>query len=176
MENKEIEIQKCISKMSYGLYIVSSALDGKPNGQLVNTVFQTTANPPRVAASINKVNLTHDCIKQLGLFSVSIMAQDAPMPFIGMFGFRTGRDFDKFAKAQHKDLAGCPVVTENALVVYTVKVENAVDMGTHTLFMGPVVEAETLRDAPALTYDYYKVINHGRTQKNATTYVEPSQG
>lgn len=169
------EIYKALSLFSYGLYIVSSADGDKPNGQVVNTVFQLTASPPRIAASINKSNLTHDYVVKSGLYTVSVLAQDAPMPFIGLFGFRSGRDMNKFEKAAYKTLAGCPAVTENALAIAAVKVEQAVDVGTHTLFIGQVVAAEPLKDGAPLTYEYYKAVKHGKTQKNATTYQEEAQ-
>lgn len=165
------EIYKALSLLSYGLYIVSAEDGGKPNGQIVNTVFQLTSSPPRLAASLNKDNLTHACVQESGLYSVSVLAQDAPMPFIGLFGFRSGRDTDKFGKTAFKTLAGCPAVTENALAALTVKVEKTVDMGTHTLFIGEVIAAETLKDGVPLTYNYYKAVKHGKTQKNATTYA-----
>jgi ferric-chelate reductase [NAD(P)H] len=171
MNNCGEETYKAISKFSYGLYIVSSGENGKPNGQIVNTAFQTTACPPRIAVSLSKNNLTHACVAGCGLYSVSVLAQDAPMPFIGLFGFRTGRDINKFEKTAFKTLAGCPAVTENALSITTVKVDKTVDMDTHTLFIGEVIAAEALKDGVPLTYDHYKTVKHGKTQKNATTFT-----
>jgi len=171
MNNCEEEIYKAISNFSYGLYIVSSREGEKPNGQVANTVFQTTACPPGIAVSISKNNLTHVCIANSGLYSVSVLAQDSPMPFIGLFGFRTGRDINKFEKISFKTLGGCPAVTEHSLSIATVKVNTAVDMATHTLFIGAVTAAETLKDGVPLTYEYYKTVKHGMTQKNATTFT-----
>ncbi|HOX22748.1 MAG TPA: flavin reductase family protein, partial [Elusimicrobiales bacterium] len=88
--------------VSYGLYIVSSHDGDKLNGQLTNTVFQVTAEPPRMAAAINKNNLTHDYISKSGCFTISTLAQDAPMPFIGLFGFKSGRAVNKFEKVRHE--------------------------------------------------------------------------
>lgn len=173
MENCAPEIQRAIAGMSYGLYIVSAVNGGRHNGQLVNTVFQTAACPPMVAASINKSNLTHGFIEKCGLFSVSILSQDTPMPFIGLFGFRTGRDLDKFEKVGFKTLAGCPAVTDHALSIFTVKACQSVDMRTHTLFFGEVIAAEILKEGPALTYEYYKSVKKGKTHKNATTFISP---
>ncbi|MBU2573849.1 MAG: flavin reductase family protein [Elusimicrobia bacterium] len=165
------EIYKAVSRLSYGLYIVSSFDGEKLNGQLVNTVFQLTASPPRLAASLNKANLTRAYVEKSGLYSVSVLAQDAPMPFLGLFGFRTGRDINKFEKTAFKTLAGCPAVTENALAIVTIRAAQAVDMGTHTLFIGEVIAAETLKDGVPLTYDHYKSVKHGKTQKNAATFM-----
>lgn len=173
MTECEAGIQRAIARISYGIYIVSSMNGERMNGQLVNTVFQTTACPPRLAASINKSNLTHDYIARHGAFSVSVLGQDTPMPFIGLFCFRSGRDLNKFEKTSYRMLAGCPAVTQNALAVFTVKAESSVDMGTHTLFLGRVLEAETLAAGPALTYEYYKSVRRGKTHKNATTYSPP---
>lgn len=168
---KEQAIISAVSGLSYGLYVVSSFDGDKHNGQIVNTVFQITASPVRIAASLNKSNLTHDYVAKSGLYSVSVLAQDAPMPFIGVFGFRSGRDFCKCDKAAHKTLAGCPAVTEHALAIFTVRVDSAVDMGTHTLFIGEAVAGEKLKDGTPLTYDHYKNVKRGKTHKNATTYA-----
>jgi len=45
---------KAFTKLSYGVYIVSSQKDGKFNGQIANTVFQVSAEPALFAVSINK--------------------------------------------------------------------------------------------------------------------------
>ena len=169
------EITAAVSGITYGLYVVSS-FDGKRhNGQLVNTVFQITASPVRIAASLNKNNLTHDYVAKSGLYSVSVLSQDAPMPFIGIFGFRSGHDGFKCEKVPYKLLGGCPAVTEHALAMFTVRVERTVDMGTHTLFIGEAIAGEKLKEGTPLTYDYYKNVKRGKTQKNATTYTPDAE-
>lgn len=87
---------KALHKLSYGMYIVSSKSGEKFNGQIANTVFQVTSEPPTVAVSINKQNLTHDFIEESKVFNVSILSEEAPFTFIGHFGFKSGRDMDKF--------------------------------------------------------------------------------
>ena len=64
---------RALRKISYGLYVVSSGRKNKFNGQIANTVFQITSEPPIIAVSINKQNLTHQFIKESGKFSVSIL-------------------------------------------------------------------------------------------------------
>ena len=77
-------------KLSYGVYMVTSKKDNRMNGQIANTIFQVTSEPPTVAASINKNNLTHESVKQSRVFSVSVLCQDTPLTLIGRFGFRSG--------------------------------------------------------------------------------------
>jgi len=102
-----------LRRISYGMYIISSKKGEKLNGQIANTVFQITSEPPTIAVSINKQNLTHDCISGSGVFSVSILAKDTPMKFIGAFGFKSGRETDKFAGVKYlTGKTGAPVVLD----------------------------------------------------------------
>ncbi len=61
--------QKTLHKISYGLYVVSSINGDKKNGQIANAIFQITSEPPTVAISINKQNLTHDYIENSKVFT-----------------------------------------------------------------------------------------------------------
>jgi flavin reductase (DIM6/NTAB) family NADH-FMN oxidoreductase RutF/rubredoxin len=159
-------------KLSYGLYVVSSLKDGRINGQIANALFQVTSNPPTVAVSICKDNLTHSYIRASGKFSVSILSQNTPMTFIGLFGFRSGRDVNKFDEVHYKSgVTGVPVVLQHALAYIEAEVSGELDCGTHTIFAGRVVEGQLLNDEPPLTYDYYKNIKKGKAPRNAPTYT-----
>ena len=108
--------KKALHKISYGLYIVSSKKGDKFNGQIANTVFQTTAEPPMVAICINKKNLTHEFIQKSKVFTISILSKETPMKFIGLFGFRSGRDLDKFKDVNYKiGIIGIPIVLDNTI-------------------------------------------------------------
>lgn len=159
--------------IGYGMYIVSSFKDGKPNGQIANTVFQITSQPQTLAISINKQNLTHEYIESSGFFSVSILEQGAPLPFIGKFGFKSGRAEDKFKDINFKKLdSGCPVVTDHTIAFLGLKVINKFDCGTHTIFLGEVVQADILKKALPMTYDYYHQVKRGTTPASAPTFVK----
>ncbi len=90
--------RRAFRDLSYGLYIVTSRDQEKINGQIVNTAIQVTSDPPRLAVIINKKNLTHEFITKSRIFAVSVLEEATPLTFIGPFGFRSGRDIDKFAK------------------------------------------------------------------------------
>ena len=85
-----------LHNISYGMFIVSSSKDKALNGQIANTVFQITSEPVSVAISINKKNLTHEYIESSGRFSISILEEETPLVFIGKFGFKSGKQEDKF--------------------------------------------------------------------------------
>ena len=164
---------KALHKVSYGLYIVSSHLGDKLNGCIVNTLCQVSSRPPCVSVCINKKNLTSEYIAESGVFAISVLAESTPLKFIGIFGFNSGRNFDKLSKVRYrKGMTGCPVVTEHALSVFEAEVIDSVDTGTHTIYIGKLVSAEVLRPGRALTYEYYRVNLRGKTPKHAPTYVE----
>lgn len=159
-------------KISYGVYIVSSIKDGKMNGLVSTTVFQTTAEPPTLTASINKGSLTHEYLSHSGVFGVSVLSRDTPMKFIGTFGFKSGRDIDKFEGVEYTTGAtGAPIVLDNAVAYLEARVVNSLDLGTHTLFVGELAGAETLNDKPLMTYAYYHDIKHGRSPETAPTFI-----
>lgn len=161
-----------LNKLGYGLYIVSSKRGQKFNGQIANAVFQTTADPPTVAVCINKQNLTHEYIHDSRLFGVSILTEAAPMQFIGRFGFRCGRDLDKFQDIAHEiGQRGTPVVTEHSAGYLECEVIDSIDLNTHELFVGKLVDAVTLNEEHPMTYDYYHQVKGGKSPKSAPTYI-----
>ncbi|HBZ54174.1 MAG TPA: flavin reductase [Syntrophobacteraceae bacterium] len=163
--------RKAFRDLSYGLYIVSSHDGERLNGQIINTAIQVTSDPPRVAVIINKNNLTHEFIAKSKVFAVSVLDDTATLKFIGLFGFRSGRDIDKLAQAGHKlGLTGCPLVTEHALSVLEAQVINDIDLGTHTIFIGDTVSSEVITTGRPLTYQFYHENLKGKSPPAAPTF------
>lgn len=164
---------KALYKLSYGLYVISSRKGDKLNGQIANTVFQITSEPPTIAVSINKNNLTHECIMASRVLTVSVLSQDTPLSFIGHFGFKSGRDIDKLEGINYiSGKTQAPVVTDNALAYLEAKVIQEIDVGTHTMFIGELMGAEVIKEGEPMTYAYYHQVKRGTTPKAAPSYVE----
>jgi flavin reductase (DIM6/NTAB) family NADH-FMN oxidoreductase RutF len=154
MENKMD--MTALFKIGYGLYVVTSNDGKKDNGLIVNTVMQLTDSPVRVAVSINKKNYSHDVIKATGKMNVNCLSTEAPFKVFENFGFRSGRDTDKFE--------GCkPNRSENGLVYlphyinayFSLLVESYVDLGSHGMFICSVTEAKNLSNTESMTYSFY---------------------
>ena len=164
---------KALFKLSYGLYIVTSRKGDRLNGQIANTVFQITSEPPTIAVSINKNNLTWEFIEESRAFAVSVLCQDTPLSFIGHFGFKSGRDIDKIDGINYKiGQTKSPVVMDNAVSYLEAKVTGEMDVGTHTIFVGELVDADILSQETCMTYDYYHQVKRGTTPKTAPSYTE----
>lgn len=166
-----IRHEQALSKLSYGLYIVSANDGEKKNGQIINVASQITAEPMQMVICLNKQNLTYDYIVKRGFFGLSILQQETPFKLIGTWGFKSGRDIDKFSDVEHSiGKTGVPLLTECTLATLECEVVSECDAQTHSLILGKVVNGEVLHEGPALTYDYYRNVIKGKASKNAPTF------
>ena len=143
-------------KISYGLFVLTARDGEKDNGCIVNTVSMITEKPLRITVYVNKLNYTEQMIKKTGVFNVSVLTEGAPFEVFKRFGFASGRDTDKFAGAtEPRSANGLRYLSANANALISAKVVDALDYGTHTLFVAEVTEAKVLSAEPSVTYDYY---------------------
>jgi len=164
---------KALHRITYGLYIICSRKGDKINGQIANTVIQTSSEPPTISVCINKGNLTHEFIKDSGVFTVSILAKDAPLNLVGQFGFKSGRDINKLEGVHYKlGETKAPIVLDHTLAYLEAKVVREMDVGTHTDFLGELVGADILKEGEPMTYAYYLDVKRGTTPKSAPSYVK----
>ncbi|MDD4766168.1 MAG: rubredoxin [Desulfotomaculaceae bacterium] len=153
---------KALFNFSYGLYVITSKKGDKVNGQIGNTVFQISSDPATIAVSINKNNLTHEYIKDSKTFTVSILSQDVPLNLIGQFGFKSGRESNKFEGVSYQmGQNGAPYLTDYVLSFVEAKVIQEFDANTHTVFLGEITEADTLSKGIPMTYAYYHQLKAG---------------
>jgi len=161
-------------KITYGLYVVSSVMENKLNGYVSNTVFQVTAEPARFAIACSKNNFTAGMIQHSHVFSVSVLKKESRAELIGTFGYRSGKDTDKFSAFKYiTGKTGAPILLEDTLAWFECEVIQTVDTGTHWLFVGNVVDGDLLSaDGEPLTYAYYREVKKGKAPKNAPTYID----
>jgi rubredoxin/flavin reductase (DIM6/NTAB) family NADH-FMN oxidoreductase RutF len=166
--------EQALYLINYGLYIVGSKADSKINAQISNTVFQVTDKPNVIVISINKSNYTHEFIEASKLFTVSIIAKTAPLSLIGNFGFKSGKNVNKFEKISHLlTKNGLPVVLEHTLGYIESRVVNSIDVFTHTLYIGEVIDAEMFKKDEPMTYAYYHEIKNAQAPKSTPIYQAP---
>ncbi len=149
--------QKALDKLSYGMFVLTTKLGDKDNGCIINTACQVSFTPACVSISLNKNNYTHKMLLESGKFTVSILSESAPFDLYKHFGFQSGEKVDKFdgfddvKRTQNGTLA----ITKGTNAYISGNVRQTVDLGSHTLFVADVVEAEILNDTKSATYSYY---------------------
>jgi len=160
-------------KLNYPMCIICSKNDNRFNGCIVNTVFQILPEPPMIVVSLNNKCLTHEYITKSRVFTVSVLAEHTPLEFIGRWGFKSGRNTDKFENAKYKTgQTGIPIVLDNAVSFIEAEVIEVIDVETHTLFNGRIITCETIDESIIpMTYTYYRDVKGGRTPRTAATYI-----
>ncbi len=162
---------KALFSMTYGMYVVSTVLDGKLNGQIANAAMQITGEPPCVAVCLNKQNLTTEMLVKSAVFGVSVLELDVPMTFLGQFGFKCGRNIDKYCNVNYyTGETGVPIVTDWTISTFEAKVVHTLDLPTHVLFVGEVLSSKFIKEAAPLTYADYHTVKKGKSPKTAPTF------
>ncbi|MDR1286734.1 MAG: flavin reductase [Treponema sp.] len=165
-----------LRNLSCGLFIAGARDGGRLTGCTVNSVMQVTSDPVMISVCVNHKNFTNQCIRDSGGFSVSILSEDAAGEVIGVFGFHSGRDTDKFASIPcDKTAMGFPVLRLGVCGWLECSLESFMELPTHTLFIGRLTDAKTSAGSP-MTYAYYHRVIKGKTPVNAPTYEKPLEG
>jgi flavin reductase (DIM6/NTAB) family NADH-FMN oxidoreductase RutF/rubredoxin len=164
---------KAFHKLSYGLYIIATELKGAKFGYIGNTAFQVTSEPSKIAISSHKKNFTTSKIIDSGKFSISVLKKDVNTSLIGEFGFMSGEDFDKFRNVKSiTSVTGAPIIVDSSVAWFDCKVVSSVDVGSHILIIGEVLDCDLFSGEEPLTYDYYREKYKMLAPKNAPTYIE----
>ena len=145
-------------KIGYGLYVLTASEGKKDNGCIINTVMQVTSDPVQVAIAVNKKNYTNGMIQRTKKFNLSILSLDAKFETFKHFGYQSGKDVNKFEsyESAKRSPNGVLYITEGVNSFISAYVKNEIDLGTHTLFIAQLVEAQSLNNKPTMTYDYYQ--------------------
>lgn len=162
--------QSAFHKLSYGVYVVSTWDNGRATGCTANSAMQITSTPATIAVSINHNNYTNKCISETGKFAISILAEDSDPSIIGTFGFKSGKEADKFTEVKYSVEDHMPIVSDSCAYIVC-DVIDKMETATHTVFLGEVKGAEVLGNRDAMTYAYYHKVIKGKSPKNAPTYI-----
>jgi flavin reductase (DIM6/NTAB) family NADH-FMN oxidoreductase RutF/rubredoxin len=167
-----------LHKLTYGLYIIASKKGQKLNGYIANTAFQVTSDPPQIAISCHSDNLTTNYIRKSGVFSISVLAQDAGTELLQNFGYASGNVVDKFKKLNYKiGMTGAPIVLEDSIAWFDCKVKGSYEAGSHIVFFGEVMDRGLINDEKeVLTYDYYRNVKKAFAPEHAPTFINPAEG
>ncbi len=146
------------NKFSYGCEVLTTRVDGKDYGCIINTAGQiTSSDPKKITISCIKANHTCDMVAKAGIFNLSILSEDVPYDTFKHFGFQSGRDVDKFADwpDELRTQNGVRYIGQHVNAVLSARVIDSRDCGTQMLYIAEVVEAHVLSDVPSCTYSYY---------------------
>lgn len=149
--------QKAMYNISYGVFVLGAKTEGKINACITNTCMQVASDPTRIAISVLNKNLTCSMIKKSLTFALSILDSSCAFETIKHFGFQSGNDINKFENFEYEtDKNGNPYLKNQICSLLSCKVISSTDLGTHTLFVAELEDAEVLSQNAPLTYADYQ--------------------
>lgn len=149
---------KALYNITYGLYWLSVRSYGQDNACIINTAVQAASDPIRITISVNKGNKTHGMIMESGRFNLSALTTEAPFELFQRFGMQSGRDVNKFIGFEDVKRAenGIYVLPRYANAYLSCKLVRTMDLGSHTLFVAELEDAQVLGSDSCCTYGYYQ--------------------
>ena len=149
--------RKVLYDLSYGVFVLATRDGGIKNACITNTCIQVANDPTRIAFAVINKNYTCELLKRSGVVCLTLLNTDCSPETIARFGYQSGRDADKFADfAPPEDANGVPYLSWMSCGYISAKVVEAHDLGSHTLFIAEVTDAEKTAGGEPLTYAYYQ--------------------
>lgn len=158
-------------KLSYGLFVLSVHCGKRDNACIINTGVQVASNPDRISISVNKANLTADILNYTDDFTLSVISEDADFELFKCFGFRSGRDTEKFDGYYdcERTSNGAYAVTKGTNAYICAHVEERIDLGSHVLIIATLTDGKVLSNVPSATYAYYHSSIKPKPEKKVTS-------
>ena len=149
--------KKALYNLSYGVFVLAAKAGERVNACVTNTCIQVANSPTRVAVSVLNSNYTCEVLRQGGVFCLTLLDESCTLETIRHFGCQSGRDVDKFGLFQpDTDKNGVPYLSWHSCAYLSCRVVSSQDLGSHTLFIAEVEDAQVLSDGAPLTYARYQ--------------------
>ncbi len=143
--------------MPTGLYLIGSIAEQERNMMTASLVTQVCVDPKLVGAAIESASRTHDLIERGKVFALTMLERDDRAivrkfvkPAADDREARTLNGYDYI----DAPVTGAPILTA-AIAYLDCRLEHALPLGSHTFFVGEVVDAAF---GPKTTEDDRKVM------------------
>lgn len=147
-------------KMTYGIYVLTTAHGEEINGMIASWVSQVSYEPPLVAAAVHPNRFSHKLIEQSGAFALHAIRK-GQMDFLARFkGPDAAAKFD--AVQWRPGQTGSPILAD-CIAWLDCRVKQSLAPGNHTLFIGEVVDAGTVDGGSALSTADYDAVYLGKS-------------
>ncbi|HLF43915.1 MAG TPA: flavin reductase family protein [Acidimicrobiia bacterium] len=142
-------LNKVTWKIPNALALIGSASDGEWNGMTASWITQVSMEPVLIGVAVDNKAVTHRLITGSGVFSVNLWSPEDTRVFVKFSkpAVREGETLN--GRRVRLGSAGAPIF-EEAVAWMECEVRQAIDFGTHTFFVGEILDAGvTDEDGPA---------------------------
>jgi flavin reductase (DIM6/NTAB) family NADH-FMN oxidoreductase RutF len=141
-------VNRVLWKIPNVLCLIGAAAVDEWNGMTASWVTQVAMQPVLVAASVDRTSLTHRLITEGGAFSVNLWSRNDTRPFVSFSKPARREGHLLNGRAVRVGVTGAPLF-EEAIAYLDCRLWGTVDCGTHTLFLGEVVDCGFQGDGEA---------------------------
>jgi len=148
----ETEWTLAIGKMTFGIYVLTTAADQVINGMIASWVSMVSFDPPLVMVAVHSNRYSHKLIERSGYFALNIISRDHKAY---LSCFKGSDPVGKFAGIDwRKGQTGSPILADS-IGYLECTVWDQYKPGNHTLFIGQIIDAKLQQDnVPLSTLDY----------------------
>lgn len=140
-------LNKVTWKIPNALVLIGSASGEEWNGMTASWVTQLSMEPVLIGVGVDNKAITHRLISDGGSFSVNLWPSDDTRVFVKFSKPAEQGNGSLNGRPVHQGMTGAPIFDES-LAWLECEVRQSIDLGTHTLFIGEVVDAGVNDDEP----------------------------
>jgi flavin reductase (DIM6/NTAB) family NADH-FMN oxidoreductase RutF len=133
-------INKVTWKIPNALALIGAASGEEWNGMTASWVTQLSMEPVLIGVGVDNKAVTHRLITDGGSFTVNLWPSEDTKVFVKFSKPAERADGTLNGRPVHLGATGAPIFDE-ALAWLDCEVRQSIDLGTHTLFVGEVVDA-----------------------------------
>lgn len=138
-------VNKVTWKIPNALCLVGSRSGDEWNGMTLSWLSQVSMEPILVAISVDTTAITHRLIDESQVFTVNLWNAQDTRPFVKFSKPATKDGMTLNERPIREGETGAPIF-EEAVAYMECEVRQAIDVGTHTLFLGELVAAGVTDD------------------------------
>jgi flavin reductase (DIM6/NTAB) family NADH-FMN oxidoreductase RutF len=145
------QLREAMRAWATGVTIVTAAHEGNYHGMTVSSFTSLSLEPPLVLVSLERNTRTHELVMQSGGFGVSVLGKNCQDLSNRFASPQTDSEFRFGGVETHTLGSGVPFIS-TGLAFFDNKVVATHDAGTHTVFIGEVLTAQTRATEDPLLY------------------------
>ena len=162
-----------------GVTIVTAAHAGVKHGMTVSSFTSVSLQPAQVLISLAQNTRTHDLITRSHHFGISIL-DSSQVELSDIFAGRMPDDMDRLVGVETMTLVSGTPLLKDALAQLDCHVITTLGSGTHTIFIGEVLSAQSRNGDDPLIYfnrNYRKIKAANSVSTKGSAYDgEPDRG
>ena len=138
-------LNKVTWKIPNALALVGSRAGDEWNAMTTSWITQVSMEPVLIGVGVDNSAVTHRLISEGGSFTINLWSAEDTRPFVKFSKPATKEGMTLNERPIREGVTGAPIF-EEAIAWMECEVRSDHDFGTHTLFVGEIVDADVVDD------------------------------